>query len=317
MDSSSQILTPRDRAEPAVDIATAWRAHLAHERRFSPHSLDAYHRDVTAFLGFLANHLGEPARLGHFEGLAPQDLRAYLAHRRQGLDALSDRSVARTLAAIRSFLRYVEARRGVANHRLGLVRGPRTRRSLPRPVSEPDAIAVLEAAAEDHAIAWIALRDAAVLTLLYAAGLRISEALALTGADHPLPEVLRVTGKGAKTRLAPILPAARDAVSAYVAAAPFAITREGALFRGARGGPLSARMVQLAMERLRARLGLADSATPHALRHAFATHILAHGGDLRAIQDLLGHESLSTTQRYADVENARLIEAFAAAHPRA
>lgn len=303
---------------PAFDALNTFLAYLEAERRASKNTLDAYQRDLAAFFGFLTAHLGEAPTLTHLEGLLPQDLRAYLAHRRQGEDRLGDRSVARALSAIRSFYRWLDLRCGIANARLGLVRGPRLKPLLPRPVSEDAAVELLSEAAEDDdaSAPWIAARDAAVLTLLYAAGLRISEALSLKGRDHPLPESLRITGKGGKTRIAPVLQAARDAVTAYVAACPHGLDADAPLFRGARGGALSPRIVQAKMSALRARLGLPASATPHALRHAFATHLLANGGDLRAIQDLLGHESLSTTQRYADVEFSRLIEAYDRAHPR-
>jgi integrase/recombinase XerC len=272
---------------------------------------------VAAFLGFLVEHLGEEPSARALAAIEPRDLRAYLAFRRQGEQRLRDRSLSRALAAIRAFYRWLERRHGVENARIGLVRGPRLKPTLPRPVSESAAFALIAEADEDNETAWIAARDAAILTLLYAAGLRISEALALTGRDHPLPETLRVTGKGAKTRLAPMLPAAREAIAAYVRACPYALTPGEALFRGARGGPLNPRLVQALMAKLRVRLGLPDSATPHALRHAFATHLLAGGGDLRAIQELLGHASLSTTQRYADVDSERLVEAYRTAHPRA
>lgn len=305
------------RETPAEQALLLFLDVLEGENRFSARTIDAYRRDVSAFLGFLADHLGEPATLAHLESLAPRDVRAYLAFRRRGADPLGDRSIARALSALRSFHRFLERRVGISNPRLALVRGPRLKPLLPRPVSEDDARALLDGAeAEDAAAEWIAARDAAVFTLLYAAGLRISEALALTGRDHPLPDALRITGKGGKTRVAPMLPVARDAIAAYVAACPFALDPEGPLFRGAKGGALSARVVQRAMERARAHLGLPASATPHALRHAFATHLLAHGADLRAIQELLGHESLSTTQKYSAVESARLIAVYDAAHPR-
>jgi integrase/recombinase XerC len=293
-------------------------AYLETEKRFSPRTIDAYRRDLAAFLGFLAGHLGEPATLAHLESLSPRDVRAYLAFRRRGEDALGDRSIARALSALRSFHRFLDQRAGIANARLGLVRGPRLKPLLPRPVGEDDARALLDQAAEEPegGEPWIALRDAAVLTLLYGAGLRVSEALSLTGRDHPLPDALRITGKGGKTRIAPVLDIARHAVAAYVDACPLGLDADAPLFRGAKGGALSPRIVQRVMQRARAHLGLPLSATPHALRHAFATHLLAHGADLRAIQELLGHESLSTTQKYADVESARLIAIYDAAHPR-
>jgi integrase/recombinase XerC len=225
--------------------------------------------------------------------------------------------VMRALAAIRAFFAWLERRHGIANPRLRLVRGPRLRQTLPRPVSEPAAAAMIAEAAAGDGAPWVQARDAAIITLLYATGLRISECLALTGAHSPLPETLRVLGKGGKERIVPVLPAARAAVARYAALAPYTLTRDGPLFRAVRGGPLSARAVQARVVELRRALGLPESTTPHALRHAFATHLLAHGGDLRAIQELLGHESLSTTQKYADVEAARVIDAYKSAHPRA
>lgn len=317
MDATGKNADSPNPGMPARQALAAWLAHLSNERRFSPLSVAAYGRDVGALIQFLEGHLGEALIAASFADLEPTDLRAYLAFRRHGDDGLADRSVARALAAIRTFLRWLDRRCGIAAPRLALVRGPRLKPTLPRPVSIGDARAVLAEAEHEPSQAWIGARDAAVLTLLYAAGLRISEALALKGGDHPLPEMLRIHGKGGKTRMAPILAAARDAVAAYVEVCPFPLTRDGALFVGARGGPLSPRLVQLAMARARHALGLAPSATPHALRHAFATHLLSAGADLRAIQELLGHENLSTTQRYAEVDSARLIAAYDAAHPRA
>lgn len=299
----------------AALLLSSWIAHLREERRFSPHSVNAYQRDVAAFLHFLSSHLsGEPS-LYDLGALEPRDLRAYLAYRRQGDDALSDRSISRALAAIRSFYRYLERRHGVANARLALVRGPRLKRLLPRPVSEDGARALIADAAADQS--WIGARDAALITLLYAAGLRISEALSLTGADLPLPSALRIIGKGGKERIVPLLDAAREAVSHYVEQCPYAATEDAPLFRAVRGGAMSARMAQDVIQRLRERLGLPSSTTPHALRHAFATHLLANGGDLRAIQELLGHESLSTTQGYASVEAKKILQLYSRAHPRA
>ncbi len=301
----------------AAALLVQWVAHLRDERRFAANSVEAYERDVAAFLGFLTTHLGGEASAADLAQLEPRDLRAYLAHRRQGLDALADRSISRALAALRAFFRYLERRHGIANARLSLVRGPKLKRSLPRPVSEDAARALIVDAGDAAALPWIGARDAALITLLYAAGLRISEALALTGADRPLPESLRVTGKGGKQRLVPLLAAAREAVERYVELCPYALTEDAPLFRAVRGGPLSPRMAQALMAHLRTRLGLPSSATPHALRHAFATHLLANGGDLRAIQELLGHESLSTTQGYAAVEAKKILQAYRAAHPRA
>lgn len=294
-----------------------WLAYLTNERRFAANSVEAYGRDVRAFLHFLTEHLGQEADLRALASLAPQDLRAYLAQRRQGDDPLKDRSLARALASIRGFYRWLERHKGVNNARLTLVRGPRLKATLPRPVSVDAAVQLMAEAELDNQTPWINARDVAIITLLYAAGLRISEALSLTGKDCPTPEALRIKGKGGKERVAPILPVARQAIADYAAQCPYTLTRDEPLFRGARGGPLSPRLVQALMERLRARLGLPPSATPHALRHSFATHLLAAGGDLRTIQELLGHASLSTTQRYADVDATRLLAQYAAAHPRA
>jgi integrase/recombinase XerC len=301
----------------AAALLQTWIAHLRDERRFAANSVEAYERDVAAFLGFLQGHLGGEPSSQDLAQLEPRDLRAYLAHRRQGPDALADRSISRALAAIRSFYRYLERRHGVANARLALVRGPKLKRPLPRPVSEGAARDLIVEARDAAGQEWVGARDAALITLLYAAGLRISEALALNGGDLPLPEMLRVVGKGGKERIVPLLPAAREAVERYAELCPFALTEDTPLFRAIRGGALSPRMAQDLMQRLRGRLGLPSSATPHALRHAFATHLLANGGDLRAIQDLLGHESLSTTQTYASVEAKKILQLYRRAHPRA
>jgi integrase/recombinase XerC len=245
----------------------------------------------------------------------PADLRAWMAAARAR--GLSPRSLSRALSAVRGFHRWLAEAEGAEAPAALALRGPRAARRLPRPVSVEGARALIDAVDDAGRAPWVGARDAAVLTLLWGCGLRVGEALALTGADAPLPDTLRVTGKGGKQRLVPVLPAARAAVEAYRAACPMALPRDGPLFRGVRGGALSPRLIQLAMERARAALGLPATATPHALRHAFATHLLAAGGDLRAIQDLLGHASLSTTQIYAAVDAPRLAAVHAAAHPRA
>ncbi|MGE0741687.1 MAG: tyrosine recombinase XerC [Hyphomonadaceae bacterium] len=300
----------------ASTLLSHWIVYVRDERRFAANSIAAYEHDVGAFLDFLQHHLGGEPDGGALAALEPRDLRAYLAHRRQGPDALSDRSIARALAAIRSFFRYLERRHGITNARLALVRGPKLKQPLPRPVSEKAARDLIDDAAANAASDWMGARDAALITLLYASGLRISEALALTGADRPLPDTLRVAGKGGKERVVPLLQAARESVERYAQLCPYALTEDAPLFRAARGGAFSPRMAQALMQHLRGRLGLPSSATPHALRHAFATHLLAGGGDLRAIQDLLGHESLSTTQRYTSVETQKILQAYRAAHPR-
>ena len=309
-----------DYNDPMADASalfSEWIAHLRDERRFAANSVEAYERDVGAFIDFLGQHLGGAVSGKDLASLEPRDLRAYLAFRRSVPDALSDRSLSRALAAIRGFFRWLDRRKGLANARLSLVRGPKLKPTLPRPVAEKAAAALIDEAEAAAGEPWIGARDAALITLLYASGLRISEALALTGADRPLPEALRVRGKGDKERIVPMLPAAREAIERYVTACPHALGRDEPLFRAVRGGAYTPRMAQALMAQLRARLGLPSSATPHALRHAFATHLLANGGDLRAIQDLLGHESLSTTQRYAAVEAEKIFAAYRAAHPRA
>jgi integrase/recombinase XerC len=309
---------PLTRTDPSRDALRAWLGYLRDERRASPRTLDAYGRQVGAYLAFLDRHRGEPVSVAGLGSVTAAELRAYLASRRRGEEALSARSLGQALSAVRTFHRFLDRRCEVANDAIGLVRGPRQPASLPRPVSEDAARGLLHEAADDPDLEpWEAARDRAVLTLLYGCGLRISEGLSLTRADAPLGDTLRILGKGSKTRLAPVLPAVRRAVDAYVAALPFALGPEDALFRAKRGGPLSARHVQATVQRLRGRLGLPDSATPHALRHAFATHLLGAGADLRSIQELLGHASLSTTQKYTGVDAARLLSAYAKAHPRA
>ena len=302
----------------ADEALAAWLEHLAHERRLSPRTLEAYGHIGRLYLAFLQRHRGEAPDLADLGGVTPAELRAHLAERRSGDRPLNARSISQTLSAIRTFHAFLDRRCGVPAPQLALVRGPRVKASLPRPVSEDQARGLMqECGADPDAAPWEAARDRAVLTLLYGCGLRISEGLALTRADAPLPEALRITGKGGKTRLAPVLPAVRDAVDAYLALQPFPLAPGDALFRARRGGPLSPRHVQATVQRLRGRLGLPASATPHALRHSFATHLLGAGADLRSIQELLGHASLSTTQKYTAVDATRLLDAYASAHPRA
>ena len=230
---------------------------------------------------------------------------------------LSARSLARALSAVKAFTAWAADRTGADATTTLSAKGPKYRRKLPRPLSEDSAAAILTEIGEDARQDWIAARDTAIATLLYGLGLRISEALSLTGASHPLPDVIRITGKGGKTRIVPVIPAATQAVADYVRICPYDLAADAVLFRGARGGPVNPRLIQAAMERARLRLGLPASATPHALRHSFATHLLSAGGDLRAIQKLLGHASLSTTQGYTAVDAARLMEVYEKAHPRA
>ncbi|MBV8593694.1 MAG: tyrosine recombinase XerC [Caulobacteraceae bacterium] len=298
----------------ALDL---WTEHLRHERRASGRTIQSYQAGVRIYLGFLQQHDGEPPTLARLATVSAGDLRAFLAWRRAGPPPLGPRSLAQALSAVRSFHRFLDLRLETPNPALGVVRGPRLKPGAPRPVSEAQAREMIAEAVDTRGPTWRGLRDRAVLTLLWGCGLRISEALALRRCDAPLGETLRITGKGGKTRLVPVLEAVREAVELYLAAAPAALSPDDPLFRADRGGPLRPRQVQAMVQTLRARLQLPDRATPHALRHAFATHLLGAGADLRAIQDLLGHASLSTTSRYTAVDAERLMRAYASAHPRA
>ena len=309
-------MTDHPGISPAARAALAdWLAQIKALDGASAATVSAYGADVGRWLAFMADHHGGGQGPEALVACSKSDLRAFMAHEQgRGIGA---RSIARRLSAVKSFTRWIADRSGADATAILAARAPRHRRKLPRPLAEPAARAMLDEVATDAREDWIGARDAAVVTLLYGCGLRISEALGLKGRDHPLPEVARILGKGGKERLVPVLPAARAAVARYVALCPAAIAPDGPLFLGARGGALSPRLVQLAMERARARLGLPATATPHALRHSFATHLLSVGGDLRAIQELLGHASLSTTQTYTAVDAARLAEVYARAHPRA
>ena len=300
----------------AREALEAWMAYLAHERRASPKTLEAYRRCVEAYLAFLNGHRGGEQTTADLGQVTAGDLRAYLASRRRGDHQLSARSIGQALAAIRAYHRFLDRRLGVPNAQVPLVRGPRAPASIPRPVNEDQARGMLTETGASDLEDWEAARDRAVLTLLYGCGLRISEALSLTGADAPLGDTVRITGKGSKTRLVPVLPVVRKAVDDYVALNPWPVAPEGPLFRAKRGGALSPRHIQATVQHLRSRLGLPATATPHALRHSFATHLLGAGADLRSIQELLGHASLSTTQKYAAVDAARLLSAYAKAHPK-
>ncbi|WP_337187437.1 tyrosine recombinase XerC [Phenylobacterium sp.] len=302
----------------ADQARAAWLEHLAHERRASPRTLEAYGFAAARYLAFLQRHRGEALRAADLGGIAASEIRAWLAHLRGGDRPLSPRSVSQALSAIRTFHRFLDRRYDIPNAALTLVRGPKVKPGAPRPVSEDQARGLLaEPGLDPDRADWETARDEAVLTLLYGCGLRISEALSLRRRDAPLGDLLRITGKGGKTRIVPVLPAVRRAIDIYVADLPLVLPPDDALFRAPRGGPLSPRHVQATVQRLRSRLGLSDSATPHALRHSFATHLLGAGADLRSIQELLGHASLSTTQRYTEVDAAALLGAYAAAHPRA
>ena len=300
--------------------AARWLAHLSAERHLSELTLEAYARDVAAFLNFLAGHLGGRPSLAALSRLAPADVRAFLAFRRAG--GIESRTLVRMLAAARSFARFLEREGKGKVAALAAVRAPRVAKGLPKPLSVASAKAISDPAlrAGEECAPWVLARDAAVLALLYGSGLRISEALTLTRRDVPAPgkgDSITVLGKGKKSRMVPVLPQVLELIAEYARLSPFDLAASEPLFHGAKGGPLSPRIVQLTMQRLRGALGLADSATPHALRHSFATHLLSRGGDLRAIQELLGHVSLATTQIYTAVDSSHLIAVYKATHPRA
>jgi integrase/recombinase XerC len=295
-----------------------WLAYLGAERRMSDKTLEAYRRDAGQFLAFMAEHLGAPPSLKQLAKLTPADVRAFMAARRA--DGIGSRSLMRGLAGVRSFARFLERNGKGKVGALAAVRAPKIGKTLPKPLTIAAAKRIGDAdlRAGDTREPWILARDAAVLALLYGSGLRISEALGLKRNEAPDARgVLTVTGKGNKARMVPVLPQVTKLIADYIALCPLDLPPDGPLFVGARGGPLQARIVQLAMARLRGALGLPDTATPHALRHSFATHLLARGGDLRAIQELLGHASLSTTQIYTAVDSERLLEVYRSAHPRA
>jgi integrase/recombinase XerC len=295
----------------AIGLWTAW---LGGERRVSTHTLAAYGRDLAGFLDFLTDHRGEPPGLATFADLVPADFRAWLAYRAAHVERSS---IARGLSVVRGFVRFLERRSLAAAPALTVLRAPKLPKSVPKPLSVADAAELIEAPAGFVAGEWQGKRGIAVLTLLYGCGLRISEALGLKRSEAPQGDLLAITGKGRKQRIVPVLQAVREAIADYLAACPYQLAADGPLFVGARGGPLNPRLVQRQMELLRNALGLPETATPHALRHSFATHLLAGGGDLRAIQELLGHASLSTTQRYTSVETDRLLAVYESAHPRA
>lgn len=310
--------TSIDQFHAAPDAASAiqrWANHLRVERQVSPHSLTAYLRDITQFTSFLKGHLGAAVTLRDLETLKPMDFRAFMASRRNS--GVESRTLARQLSAIRTLYRWLDLNGILRNPAVASLRSPKLPHAIPKPLPAPAAGKVM--AGTDHAEPWVTARDTAVLTLLYGCGLRISEALNLNRSEAPIPpndDVLRITGKGGKVRLVPVLPVTTTALETYIALAP-ALDPHGPLFIGQRGGRLNARNIQLLMQRLRSGLGLPDTATPHALRHSFATHLLGGGADLRAIQELLGHASLSTTQVYTGVDREHLLAQYDKAHPRA
>ena len=316
-------MTLEEATPAAPDVAAEfarWLAHLGAERRMSDKTVEAYGRDARQFLTFLTGHLGEPVSLAALAAIAPRDVRAFMAARRAG--GIGSRSLMRSLAGVRSFARFLERDGKGKFAALAAVRAPKLGKTLPKPLGIATArrLAESDLRAGEEREPWVFARDAAVLALLYGSGLRISEALGLTRAAIPVPgtgEVIIVTGKGNKTRMVPVLPQVTKLVADYVALCPYDLGPDEPVFRGTKGGPLSPRIIQLAMARLRGALGLPDSATPHALRHSFATHLLARGGDLRAIQELLGHASLSTTQIYTAIDTEQLLNVYRNAHPRA
>ena len=287
-----------------------WSDHLARDRRRSVHTVRAYQATAERLTAFLQAHWGERIDRADLARVTASDLRAYLADRRE--HGLGNASAARELSAVRGFLAWANDRAEQPR-----MRGPRVKAGVPRPISPTEAVALAEEVADDATEPWIGARDWAVLMLLYGAGLRIGVALTLRGDILPLGETIRVTGKRAKTRIVPMLPQVRAAIEAYIAQTPWPVSRDEPLFRGAKGGPLSPVMIRRAVQAARTRLGLGDWTTPHALRHSFATHLLGRGADLRALQELLGHASLSSTQVYTQVDAAHLMDVYRNAHPRA
>ncbi|HNR76569.1 MAG TPA: tyrosine recombinase XerC [Parvularculaceae bacterium] len=302
-------------AAPHIDeLIEHFVRHLRAEKRASAYTIRNYEATLTRFDAFLRDHRGRRADSKALENLDLADFRGFLSKRRE--EGLSAASLKLELSALKTFYRHLRKRFSVANDAIGAMRGPKLKQKLPRPVDAASAEEIIAAAGVGRE-PWIAARDAAIFTLLYGAGLRISEALSLKTQDAPFGEAVRITGKGGKTRLAPLLPIVRQALKNYLDLRPLTEAEEDALFLSVRGRPLSARLVQMEMKRHARALGLDDSATPHALRHAFATHLLQAGGDLRAIQELLGHASIAATQRYTKVNEEALLAAYRGAHPRA
>ena len=299
----------------AETLAQRWLAALAHERRASPHTLTAYGRVARQFIFFLGQHTGEQVTAETLVQADLTDFRAFLARRRT--EGAGPSTVAHAASSLKAWYRWLARAEGLKNPAIVALQSPKATKPLPRPLAPVDAAGIAEAAERPDAEPWIAARDTAVLLLLYGCGLRISEALGLKRSSAPMQEAITVLGKRNKERRVPILPIVAEAVEDYLAVCPYPLPLEGPLFIGARGGPLNPRIVQLAMQRARVSLGLPDSATPHALRHSFATHLLARGADLRAIQELLGHASLSSTQVYTEVDAARILDIYRHAHPRA
>ncbi len=320
MSSTAPTIDLPGAAPEVAGEAVRWLSYLAAERRMSPKTVEAYGRDLRQFIEFLCEHLGARVTFAALNGLTPADIRGFMASRRA--HGIGGRSLMRSLAGIRSFTRFLEKNQHGKVGALAAVRSPKIAKTLPKPLAVASARSMTDTSlrAGDPREPWILARDAAVLGLLYGSGLRISEALGLRAKDFPPPgkgDVITVTGKGNKKRMVPVLAQVSKLVDDYRKLCPYQPADDDPLFVGAKGGPLVARIVQLAMAGLRGALGLPDTATPHALRHSFATHLLTRGGDLRAIQELLGHASLSTTQIYTAVDTERLLEVYRNAHPRA
>ena len=298
-----------------IDVSLGWLSYLSKERNLAEKTIEAYERDLRQFLSYLKNHLGRVPCITDLGGLEPKSFRGFLAARRR--QHATSRSLARTLSALRMFFRYLEDEEIIFNRAVLAVQSPKIGHSIPKPLTVEKAKSLINDDGRAE-IDWVRARDIAVLLLLYGAGLRISECLCILTKDAPLPgsDVIRIEGKGGKERLVPILPIIQNAVARYMKLCPFNLEGDSPLFRGVRGGVLSPRIIQLLMEKVRSELGLADTATPHALRHSFATHLLGAGADLRQIQELLGHASLSSTQVYTEVDRTRLLEVYEAAHPR-
>lgn len=313
MAEGSKDVNDEDR-HPARDLVARWSTYLEHDRRRSAHTVRAYVATARRFIDFLGRYRGGLVAREHLLDLGPSDLRAFLAQRRS--EGLGAASTARELSGVRALLGYAAEIAGEVP-RLPRTRAPRRPRTLPRPAAPEEAVDLAEDAKEAASEPWIGARDLAILLLLYGAGLRVAEALSLRGRDLPIGQVIRITGKRSKTRVVPVVPAVREAIEAYVAACPYGIAGDDPLFVGARGGPLNPDIVRRVVANARRRLGLPDSLTPHALRHSFATHLLARGANLRALQELLGHASLSSTQIYTKVDAARMLDVYRHAHPRA
>lgn len=306
---------PEDMPKDLRDAIADWRQWLSAERRASNHTTENYLADLDAFLGFIRGHNGKTPDIADLLALDPRDFRSWLA--RRSMDGMAKSSTARALSSLRNFYRFLDRTGRGQNAAVNSIRNPKLPQSVPKPLSPADAMAVLDNAGAWQDEPWLAKRNLALFTLLYGCGLRISEALDLNANQHPTGDSMVITGKGKKQRLVPVLQIVRDAIDDYVRTCPYAPNGDEPLFVGARGGRLVAQVAQREMRKIRDLLNLPDTATPHAMRHSFATHLLAGGGDLRTIQDLLGHASLSTTQRYTSVDSERLMAVYQGTHPRA